>query len=448
MPHHLQSEILDRLPPQDLDAERNVLGSIMVSPAVLDDVAAVLRPDAFYSDPHRRIYGAMVAMRDAAQGIDETLLVDRLRQSGELEAAGGIAYLLEISHAVPVSAHAAYYAGIVSRAAKLRGLIHAATDVLRDAYSATDAPEEILDRAEARFAGIDATDQATAPVDLASAASAAILRVQAIRARQRAAGLFTGLPHFDRAIGGLFGGELTILAARPGVGKTSLALQIAHYTAARGRPVYFASLEMSATELSTRLLCGAAGVSSTAIRANTLSDRDTQLLADAAVEVDGAPLWIHDRPGLTVNEIRRAARRMKRRGLELVVVDYLQRLTPDDRSIARHEQVGRMTDGLKSLARELDVPVLCLCQLNRAAEREDHPALHNLRESGSIEQDADMVLFIDRKVGSYAAGEDDREADLLVAKNRNGDTCVVRLHWNARRTRFDSVDSPRHDREF
>jgi len=435
------------VPPCDLDAEKGVLGSIVLKPDVLDDLKPILAPQAFYLDVHRKLYRHLVAMHDAGEQIDGTLLVARLRQAGDYcesreESPDGrlridAALLGDVVQAVPYARNAVYYAKIVNRMAAYRSIRLAGEDLLRAGQAATDEPAELIDRAEAILAGLRTDQHDGEPVSAANAVVKTLENIDAIAERQSATGYLTGLETFDRNIGGLFPGELFILAARPGMGKTSLACQIAYHFSVQGRGVYFASLEMSAVELTTRILCSRCGVSMRRVRTGQLRPEDNHELNEAAHPFHKAKLWLHDRPGLTTTEIRRSARRLQKHDLKLVVVDYLQRLTPSDRRISRHEQVGQMSDALKSLARELDVPVLCLCQLNRQVEQEKGaPKLSHLRESGSIEQDADVVAFLH---ATETADPDPRvpvKVELSILKNRNGETGKIALQWLRSRTMF------------
>jgi len=434
-----KSEILDRQPPCSLDAERAVLGSILIDPRVLDDVASILRADDFYADAHRTLYSRMLDMHRRDRRIDTTLLVEELQRNGELEAIGGPAYVAEIVQAVPVAAYATYYAQIVKDKAKLREVIGAGLEMVQAGYAATDDADQIVDQAESRLLTLRAQDQRSRPGTLEETAIEVMARIDAIRHHKAHAGIFTGLESFDQGTGGLFRGELFVLAARPGIGKTSLALQIAHHVATSGRLVYFASLEMSRQELTSRLLCSLSGVSSQRVRNGHVDDQDRRQLVQVSNHLPGSTLVIDDRASMTVADIHRNARRHSgKKGLALVVVDYLQRLTPHDRRVQRHEQVGAMTDALKARARELDVAVLCLCQLNREAAKDGQPQLWQLRESGSIEQDADVVAFLVRQynAGMIDASGADRQAELRIAKNRNGECGAYRLTWEPETTTF------------
>ena len=438
------SEILDSLPPQDLDAERGVLGSVLLDPKMLDEVAPILKPADFHADAHRRLYGHLTAMHDAGQAIDTTLLIGRLTSDGELEAVGGMAGVAEILQSVAVAAHAVHYARKVKEKSILRSVLHAGTSMVRDAYEPGATPEEILSHAEAILGAVETGDHHGEPVALDDAMHDALEQVERIAERKEQAGRLTGVYDFDQLIGGLFPGELIILAARPGIGKTSLAVQIGHHVAKHHGLVYFVSLEMRAQELATRLMCGDADVESHLVRTGRIGSHERNRLVESANRLHGSRLLIHDRPGMSVADIRRSARRLVKDGLALIAIDYLQLLIPADRRAPREQQVALATRELKGLARELNVPVLCLCQLNRQADGE-RPRLSHLRESGAIEQDADMVCFLYQKPKE---DQGNHNAVLEIAKNRNGQTLVLGMFWEASRTRFRSANEPEAYTEF
>jgi len=444
------SELLDRSPPHDLAAERAVLGSVMLDANRLADVAAILKPTDFYAEGHQTIFAAMLAEHNEKAILDVQLLATRLKAEGKLEAVGGMAYLAEIAQSVPVSAHAVYYAGIVAKKAKWRALIHAGLELVKTGYGEDGEPADAINAAEATLAAVETDNYSGAPGTARDAAAEAMTRIYQIRRTGKSVGVMTGLPAFDERMGGLFQGELIVLAARTSVGKTSLACQIAEHNAAKGRPVYLVSLEMSKAELATRMLCGTANVDSRQVRRAVVTDAEVNRLADASQPWTDWPMWIHDRAGITVPEIARWARRYRKDGLALVVVDYLQLLTPSDTRIKRHEQVGQMTRQLKTIARELEVPLLCLAQLNREADDDTtEPRLSQFRESGSIEQDCDAALMLWRKVNKDGSDADgDNVVRLLTKKNRNGPTGFVFLNWHPARTRFDCGDEQKPYDEF
>ena len=444
-PAKVTSEILDRQPPRNLEAERGVLGSMLLLPEVCDDVALLIRPEDFYDEANQRLFSQMQAMHDESRHIDTTLLVERLKAAGEYELVGGAGYLAEILQAVPTAAHATYYAEIVRNKATLRSLIHASTEILRDAYDQTSDPREMLSCAEQKiFAILD--ERGTGELsNIRDILQEAMVRIDARMKHERTiGGIETGFSDFDSLTGGLHDSELVILAARPSMGKTALALNIAEFVTMQcNTATLFVSLEMSSVELADRMLCSVAEVNGQRLRNGTISNDDRRRLVEKAAEMSQAPLFVDDTPSRTMTEIAAASRRLKRKhGLGLIVIDYLQLIEPDNTRDARQEQVARIARRLKGLAREMKVPVLCLAQLNRQAEvaKENKPRLSHLRESGAIEQDADVVMFIHREE-YYATNEDDRsrvagQADLIIAKQRNGPIGDVKLAWRKDFTRF------------
>jgi replicative DNA helicase len=445
----VSSEILDRLPPHNLEAERGVLGSVLLDPNLCDDVALILRPDDFYADANQKLYAHLMAMHDEGSRIDTTLLLERLRGAGDLEVIGGTAYLAEVVHSVPYAANAVYYADIVRAKATLRALIHASTEILRDAYEPTLDPREMVSRAEEQIFAVHdqrSTDQVTNIHDLLVEA---FDRIDARLEHGEGVGVPTGFQDLDNLTGGLHDSEFVVLAARPSMGKTALATNIAEYVAIDANvPTLFVSLEMARLELAQRMLCSQGRIDANKFRSGFLSKDDRSKLVEASAKLGKAPMFVDDTPARTVTEIAACARRLKRKqNLGLIVIDYLQLIQPDDPRDPRQEQVAKMARRLKALARELRIPVLCLAQLNRQTEqgKEGHrPRLSHLRESGAIEQDADVVMFIHREE-YYHTREEAQEkgiagqADLIVAKQRNGPTGDVKLAWFDKHTRFENL---------
>ena len=448
----VNSEILDRQPPCNLDAERGVLGSILLLPTVCDDVALVLRPEDFYDDANRALYAHLRAMNDEGRRIDTTLLVERLKAKGEFESIGGAAYVAEILQSVPTAANAVFYAEIVKNKSTLRALIHSSTEILRDAYDESQEAREMLGRAEERIFAILDDRGAGELSNIRDILQEAMVRIDArMKHEHTIGGIETGFRDFDQLTGGLHDSELVILASRPSMGKTALALNIAeHASLNSGAATVFVSLEMSSVELADRMLCSLAEVNGQRLRNGTISNDDRRKLVAKAAEMSQAPLYVDDTPSRTMTEIAAAARRLKRKAkLGLVIVDYLQLIEPDNPRDPRQEQVAKIARRLKGLARELRVPVLCLAQLNRQAEvtRDNRPRLSHLRESGAIEQDADVVMFIHREE-YYQTNDEDRakvagQAELIIAKQRNGPIGEIKLSWLKDITRFrDSAARP------
>lgn len=447
-------ELLDRQPPRSLEAEQAVIGSLLLLPEACDEVALLVRPDDFYDDAHRAIFTQMMALHDGGRQVDPVLLAQRLRDTGQYELVGGAAYLLELSQAVATAAHAEYYARIVRDKSVLRSLIHAGTDIIQEAYEPASDARETLARAEQRVFGILDTKGDTQVRTVREVLHESLARIDARMQHQHACGgLETGFLDLDELTGGLHNSELVILAARPSMGKTALALNIAEHVAIDGgqKPVLVVSLEMSALELGDRLLCSRAHVNGHRLRNGQISAEDSQRLVQTAADISRAPLFIDDSPSRNMTEISATARRLKRQNdLALIVIDYLQLIEPDNPRDPRQEQVARISRRLKGLARELHVPVLCLAQLNRQVEstRDNRPQLSHLRESGAIEQDADVVAFVHREE-FYQTNQEDRDrvkgqAELLIRKQRNGPTGDVKLTWLHEFTRFENWQQPEY----
>jgi replicative DNA helicase len=441
------AELFDRLPPQSLEAEQWVLGSLLMVPDLCDEVSLVARAEDFYSDANQKIYAHLLDMHNSGGRIDHLLLVERLKKAGDLEAIGGLSYLLDVAQAAPVAAHAVHYAKIVQEKATLRSLIGAGTEILRDCYDAGIEAREMLSRAEEKVFAILEKRGIGDVVSLRDVLHEALSRIDArMRHEHDISGVETGFPDLDRLTGGLHDSELIILAARPSMGKTALAANIAEHVAVKGKiTTLFVSLEMARLELADRMLCSFAHVNGQKLRNGTSSKEDRLELVKKAAEMSESPLFIDDTPSRTMTEIGAAARRLKRKNkLGLLVIDYLQLIEPDNPKDQRQEQVARIARRLKGLARELKVPVLCLAQLNRQAEvtKENRPRLSHLRESGAIEQDADVVMFVHREEYYHSPKEVEErglagQAELILAKQRNGPTDEVKLIWRKDYTRFE-----------
>jgi len=436
----INSEILDRSPPQDLDAERGIIGSLLLDPSRIRDVSGVVSSGDFHADEHQRIFRHLVEMDEAGEKVDVLLLAARLRAANELVAAGGPVTLAECMQSVPVATHAVHYARIVATKAAARQNIQTACTLLTASYGDDGDPALIAATAiKSLQEGLD-TSGDDGPKSMLDAAVAAFTRIEQVAEKQQGFGLATGLEAYDEAHGGLFPGELVVIAARPSVGKTALGLQIAWYCGMNRRGVYFASAEMSAVELASRVICGQSGVSSRKVRTGALSAEDVSQLGTAANPLGQMPWWVDDHSRLTTTRIRRCCRKLAAKdSLRLIVVDYLQRITPEDRKLARHEQIGQQVRDLKSLAVELDVPILCLVQLNRGSLKDSRPRLHHLGDSGEIEREADVVGFLHEPEHKRERAPDNPNAvdvDLSVDKNRNGEIGRIELEFIRPRTLF------------
>jgi replicative DNA helicase len=441
-PARVTSEILDRLPPHNLDAEKGVLGSLLLDPNVADDVVLILKPEDFYAEANERLYRHLLAMHDEGSRIDATLLMERLRSASDLEVIGGAAYLAEVAHSVPYAANAVYYAGIVRAKSTLRSLIHASTEILRDAYEPTLDPTELVSRAEEVVFAVHDRRTVDQIVNIETLLHEAFDRIDA-RLQGEGVGVPTSFTDLDNMTGGLHDSEFVVLAARPSVGKTALATNIAERVTIRSNvPTLFVSLEMARLELAQRMLCSQGSIDASKFRSGRISSDDRRKLVEASAKLSQGPMFIDDTPSRTVAEIAACARRLKRKhNLGLIVIDYLQLIQPDDPRDPRQEQVAKMARRLKGLARELKVPVLCLAQLNRQADVEGHrPRLSQLRESGAIEQDADVVLFLWREWDNRDEAREkglEGVVNLTIAKQRNGQTGDIKLTWHDKFTRFD-----------
>ena len=432
-----------------------MLGSVLLNPTLLDDVVLIVRPDDFYADANRRLFSHLLAMQDGGGRIDPILLAERLKQAGDLELVGGMPYLAEVVQTVAVPAHAEYYARIVRDKSTLRALINASTEILRDAYDPTLESREMLGRAEEKIFAVHDQRSSDQVMPMRDVLMDAFVQIDHRLKEGGATGVPTGFTDLDNLTGGMHGGELVILAARPSMGKTALATNIADQAAVEaGTTTLFVSLEMARLELAQRMLCARGRINGKKFRSGYLTAEDRDKLLETSGRLSESPLYVDDTPSRTISEIAACARRLKRKqNLGLIVIDYLQLIEPDNPKDPRQEQVAKIARRLKGLARELKVPLLCLAQLNRQAEatKDNLPRLSHLRESGAIEQDADVVIFVHREE-YYLSPEDLKDenkqdllgkAELIVAKQRNGPTGHVELRWFQDFTRFENV-SRRH----
>ena len=441
------SRLMEAMPPHALEAESSLLGSILIDPTVLNDVHLIIHGvDDFFKKSNGLIFEAMVELYNKSSTVDLVQLQQLVADRNLLEAVGGIDYLLEVANMVPSAASATHYARLVKEKSVVRQLIAAAGEILHEAYNNPEDPTQILNDAESRIFSIAQQSEQRHAETLDQMLHEAIKQIEANEGRL-ITGVATGYPHLDELTSGFQNGEMIVIAARPSMGKTALALNIAENMVRNNIPVGIFSLEMSRQQLTQRLLSSRAQVSSHKIRRNTLSDNDMNAILGAANELMQVPLYIDDTPGLTVMQLRAKARRLKQKhDVGAIIVDYLQLMTSGRRPESRQQEVSDMSRSVKALARELNVPVICLSQLNRAAEqREGHrPRMSDLRESGSIEQDADVVAMLHREAYYHLndqawleANEDKASlAELIIAKQRNGPTATVKLTWDNSCTRF------------
>ncbi len=460
------SDVAERKLPWSEEAEKAVLGSILLLPSVLDDVAPLLRADDFHDDANRKIYEQILHIYDGGKRIDPMLVAEQLKKVEQYDVIGGAAYLAEVAQSVPTAANAVYYAEILRDRATLRSLILSGTEIVRDAYDPELSAREMLNKAEERIFSIHDKRTNSNVKKIDDVLMEAFKQIDARMEKGGSTGLSTGFADLDHLTGGLHPSELMIVAARPAMGKTAFALNIAENIATRkdaaegSNVTLFVSLEMSHLELVQRVLCSRGEIAGEKFRSGFLSKDDRQKLIEVSSDLSRAPLYIDDSPTRTVTEIAAAARRIKRQvGLGLIVVDYLQLLQPDDPRDPRQEQVAKMARRLKVVARELKVPIICLAQLNRQAEmtKDNRPKLSHLRESGAIEQDADVVVMVHRE--EYYLSQAEREAiraegdpngilgqaDIIIAKQRSGPTGEAKLHWFQQFTRFKNAEQRQYD---
>jgi replicative DNA helicase len=436
---------LERPLPQNLDAERSILGAILLDNHALNAAIENIKPEDFFLEQHRRVFNQMIALGESQQAIDLVTLTESLHRVGELESSGGAPYLAALADGMPRVSNVEHYARIVREKALLRNLIHATHNIQQRALEGEDGADTILDNAESSIFALAEDRVKAGLIPVKDIVRDNFERLEKIfREGKSITGVSTGYTELDKLLSGLQPSELLILAARPSQGKTALALNFAENISIRaGSPVAFFSLEMSKESLLQRLVASVAQIDAHKFRSGHLSREDWRRMTEALGTISSAPLWIDDAGSTSVLEIGAKARRLKReKGLSLVVVDYLQLITGRGRFSNRQEEVSSISRGLKGLAKELQIPVLVLSQLTRAPEREERgPQLSDLRESGAIEQDADVVMFIYRPHWSKmeASPEERDQAEIQVAKQRNGPTDKVRFVFRSRLTRFEEA---------
>ncbi len=436
-----------KLPPQNLDAEKSLLGAVLIDEDVLADVVKAVRANDFYDKNHGLIFAAMTRLFEKHKPVDLLTLTDELKRKDELELVGGSAYLTELTNYVPTAAHAAAYAEMVAQKAVRRRLIKASGDITELGYDESTTTQELLEKAEAELFSVSDQSLKQDLVSLESILTDSFDRIEELHKNKGALrGIRTGYRDLDNMTAGLQRSDLIILAARPAMGKTTLVTNLAYNVATiEKKPVLFFSLEMSKEQLTDRMLSDASGVDSWNIRTGNLSDDDFAKLSEAMGEMAEAPIYIDDTPGLSILEMRTKARRLAHEGeIGLIVVDYLQLMqATNNHNGNRVQEVSEISRGLKLIARELNVPLIALSQLSRSVESRTPPIpqLADLRESGSIEQDADIVSFIYRP-GYYEPDNPEVQniTDLIIAKHRNGPVGKVQLYFHPERLRFMSLD--------
>lgn len=440
-----------KIPPQNTEAEQSVLGAILLDKDALIKIADFLRADDFYREDHQTIYAAILTLYEKRKPIDVLTLTDLLEKEKHLKVVGGATYLSSIVNSVPTAANVETYAQIIQQKATLRRLISSATTIAELGYDETTELETILDKAESTLFSVSQKYVRQYFTPIKDVLADSFDRIDKLHKEKGVIrGVPTGFRDLDNLLAGLQKSDLIILAARPSIGKSSLALNfVDHVAGAQKIPVGIFSLEMSKEQVIDRLLCLRGAVDSWKLRTGNLDDEDFGKLNYAMGVLSEAPIFIDDSPIINVMEIRTKARRLQADfGLGLIVVDYLQLLSGSSRSLEnRVQEVSEISRNLKSLARELDVPVLALSQLSRAVEHRDNkrPMLADLRESGSLEQDADVVMFIYREDYYEKETEKPNIAEILIRKHRNGPTGDISLFWKPEYMKFGTLDKKREE---
>lgn len=436
----------ERTPPHDLLAEQGALGGMLLSKDAVADVVEVARGADFYIPKHELIFDAVLNLYSHGEPTDVIAVTDELTKSGEITRAGGAEYLHTLTSLVPTAANAGFYASIVSEKAILRRLVEAGTRIVQMGYASEGEVLDLVNTAQAEIYGVNGNTETEDYVPLTTAVTSAIDEIEAAKGREgQMTGVPTGFVELDSLTNGLHPGQLIIVAARPALGKSTLALDFARAASIKhGMPSIFFSLEMGRSEIAMRLLSAETSVPLQSMRKGTVETRDWTTIASTRGRINDAPLYIDDSPNLTLVEIRAKCRRLKQRvGLKMVVIDYLQLMTSGKRVESRQQEVSEFSRALKLMAKELQVPVVALSQLNRGPEQraDKKPALSDLRESGSLEQDADMVILLHRESAYEKDNPRAGEADFIVAKHRNGPTATITVGFHGHFSRF--ADMPR-----
>ncbi|MBQ2048186.1 MAG: replicative DNA helicase [Schwartzia sp.] len=435
--------MIERIPPQNIEAEQAVLGAMLIKKEAVIEAMEILRPEDFYRDAHRVVFEAIMAVFQNDSAVDMITVTEQLKKSDLLDKAGGVAGVTALANAVPTAANVVYHAKIVREKAELRELINAGSEITGWAFEDSDDVDAVMDKAEKRILEVTARENSA---DFTSMKDIVISVFKQIEERSTNKGGLTGVASgftdLDRLTSGFQPSDLILVAARPSMGKTAFTLNIASYVAVHlDKPVAFFSLEMSKEQLAQRMLCSEGGIDSQRLRNGDMKDEDWEHVIAAADRLTYAPVFIDDTPGITVMELRSKARRIKaEHGLSMVIIDYLQLMSGKGSKNGdnRQQEISEISRSLKALARELKVPVIALSQLSRSVESRQvkRPMLSDLRESGSLEQDADIVMFLYREDYYDKETEQQNVTEVIVAKHRNGPIDTVRLYFDKEFTRF------------
>ena len=441
--------MLDRMPPQNIEAEQAVLGAMLIERDAINKVVEKLKETDFYREDHKLLFRTMVNLFAKGNAVDIVTIVDDLRREGKLEAAGGIAYIGMLNDIVPTAANVKYHTEIVEEKSLLRSLIYTATNIAAMGYEASEEVRSIVDRAEKMMLEVSNRRGGQGFVPIKDIVFTALERIEYLQTNPgQMTGVVTGFAELDRVTNGMQPSDLVLIAARPSMGKTAFVLNICANAAIRSKaPIAFFSLEMSKEQLVQRMICSESAIDSQKLRAGSLDDRDWKKLMIGSNAISGAPIFIDETPSITVLELRSKARRLKsEHNLQMIIIDYLQLMSGGGSSKEdnRQQEISEISRSLKALARELRVPVLALSQLSRSVEgrAKKRPMLSDLRESGSLEQDADIVMFLYRdEYYDREAEQPNNEAEIIIAKHRNGPTETLKLFFHKQFTRFDNLSN-------
>ena len=430
--------------PYNLEAEQSVIGSMLIDKTAISRAVEVLKGDDFYRDSHKVIFNAIFDLYQKDTPIDMITLLEHLRSSEKLESSGGITYITEISNSIPSTANLSSYIKIVDDKSILRKLIRASTEIMENCYNKQDDVEAVMDLAEQKVFNIAERKNSSDFEPMNTVLERGFLEIERIfNNKGETTGISSGFPELDDKTAGFQKGDMILIAARPSMGKTTFALNLAEYAALReGKNVAVFSLEMSKEQLAYKLLCSEANVDMSKLRHGNLEDKDWENIAKASGPLAAAKIFIDDTAGTSVMDMRSKCRKLKmEHGIDMIVIDYLQLMSGSNPE-SRQQEVSEISRSIKALAKEMQCPVIALSQLSRAPEqRADHrPMLSDLRESGSIEQDADLVMFLYRDEYYDKETEDKNVAELIIAKQRNGPVGTVRLAWIGQFSKFARLD--------
>ena len=447
---NLQEISREKMPPQNVEAEMAVLGSMLIEEDAIAQGIENLTPESFYKDAHKKIFQSIINLFNENKAVDLVTLTESLYKDGVMDAVGGPSYLASLTTAVPTAANILYYARIVKEKYILRHLINSATQIVKDSYDTTEDVEELLDRAEKVIFEISSKKFAGGVVPLKEIVRNQIEIIDRLYQRkEHITGIATGFHEFDTQTAGLQPSDLIVIAARPSMGKSAFMTCIAeHVGMVLKIPVAIFSLEMSKEQLIQRMLCSRARVDAHKVRTGFLAQSDWPSLTSAAAKLSEAPMYIDDTPGMSVLELKAKARRLKAQfDIKLLMVDYLQLMQGSQGSESRQQEISEISRSLKGLAREINVPLIAVSQLSRAVEsRVDHrPQLSDLRESGAIEQDADVVVLLLREEYYNPTEENKGKAEVIIAKQRNGPVGSVNLSFIREYTRFENAELTRRE---